>query len=97
MSIDNHGKSIEAAARIEAQERRETAEKDRQAKAHSEARAAILRLGSEERDLTVKKAVAMQEKNQVLVDIYESQILAVTSQIEYHQTILLAVEDETMH
>ena len=93
-SIDNHGKSIEAAARIEAQEREETANKDRQAKIHSEARSAILQLGAEERELTIKKAVALQQNNQVLVSIYESQIMTVTAQIDYHQTILASAHEE---
>jgi hypothetical protein len=87
-SINNHGKSIEEAARIEAIERKETANKDRQAKADSEARAAILCLGVEEQELTIKKAIAQQENNQVLANIYDSQILTVTAQIDYHQTIL---------
>ena len=58
-STENHGKLIEAAARIEVQERRETANKDWQAKVHSKACAAILCLGSEVQDLTVKKAVTL--------------------------------------
>jgi hypothetical protein len=87
-SINNHGKSIEEAARIEATERKETADKDWWAKADSEARAAILCLGVQEQELTIKKAIAQQENNQVLVNIYESQILTVTTQIDFHQTIL---------
>jgi hypothetical protein len=47
-SIDNHGKSIEAAARIEAQERKETADKDHLFKVNAKAHAAILHLGVEE-------------------------------------------------
>ncbi len=57
-SINNHGKSSEAAARIEARERKETADKDRQAKMHSEVCAAILCLGAEEQELTIKRAIA---------------------------------------
>ncbi len=47
-SIDNHGKFIEAAARIEVQERKETVDKDHQFKIHTKAHAVILRLGVEE-------------------------------------------------
>jgi hypothetical protein len=87
-SIDNHGKSIEEAARIEATERKETANKERRVKADSEARAAILCLGVEKQELRIKKAIAHQENNQVLVNIYQSQILTVAAQIDLHQTIL---------
>jgi hypothetical protein len=87
-SINNHWKSIEEAARIEATERKETANKDWRAKANSEACAAFLCLGVEERELRIKKAIAQQENNQVLVNIYESQISTVTAQIDFHQTIL---------
>ncbi len=87
-SINNHGKSIEAAARIMARERKETANKDRRAKMHSEVRAAILCLGAEERELTIKRAIAQQQDNQILVSIYESQISTVTAQIDYHQLML---------
>ena len=50
-SIDNHGKLIESAARIEVQERKETADRDHQVKIHSKACSTILQLGAEEQEL----------------------------------------------
>jgi hypothetical protein len=38
--------------------------------------------------LTVKKAITLQENNQVLVNIYNTQIATVSAQIEFHQAIL---------
>ena len=45
--------------------------------------------------MTIKKAVALQEKNQVLVDIYKSQISEVSTQKEYHQLMLASDEIES--
>jgi hypothetical protein len=71
-SIDTHGKLIEAAAKIEVQEWKDTADKDYLFKIHSEDCAALLRLGVEEQELMVRKAIALQENNQVLVSIYNT-------------------------
>ncbi len=97
-SIDNHGKSIEeAAARIEVQERKETADKDCLFKINAKACAAILHLGVEEQELTVRKGITLQENNQVFVNIYDMQIATISAQIEFHQAILAAehVRNET--
>ncbi len=84
------GRSIEAAARIELQERKETADKDQLFKTHAKACMTILHLGVEEQELTIRKAIACQENNQVLVDIYNTQIATVSAQIEFHLAILAA-------
>jgi hypothetical protein len=44
--------------------------------------------------LTIKKVIALQQNNQILASIYESQISIVTAQIDYHQTILASEHEE---
>jgi hypothetical protein len=89
-SKDNHMKLIEAAARFEMQERKETADKDCQFKIHAKAYMAILCLEVDEQVLMIRKAIAYQENDQVLVYIYNMQIATVSAQIEFHQAIQAA-------
>jgi hypothetical protein len=44
----------------------------------------------EEQELRIRKAIAHQENNQVLVDIYDMQIATISAQIEFRQGILAA-------
>ena len=110
-SIADHGKSIENAARIKATSIERAAKIEARNRCNEQLQRAILtfdsekhRLEAEKRDLRIKLAVAKQDRNAVLDDLYtemigeiDAQLSSIDSKIGNHQDQIDRVhnDDET--
>jgi hypothetical protein len=83
-SIEKHGQSLVAAARMETQDR----EKERVRKDKSEIRGAIRELSREKRSLSLQYHSEMQKRNKFMADSIMEQINDIQMDIEKHEVLL---------